>query len=337
MSSIDMKLAKKIETTALEPGVIGLGVAPLGNLYSEVSEADAQATLSAAERHAIRWFDVAPLYGYGMAEERLGRYLQHSPLPRPIISTKVGRVLEPSATAPAPDHFVAAPKFRPVFDYSRRGIELSYKDSLRRLGLDRVQMLLLHDVDRLHHATRHRSLVKQLFDEALPTLRQIKAEGRVDAIGLGINEWDIGYEILASAPIDCVLLAGRYTLLDQSAFSSGFLDACARQGVSVLAGGVFNSGFLAGGSYYDYHPASDALIERRNSLLKVCRRHSVTLPAAAIQFTAAHPAVVSIAVGARSAMEVDSIMEGSRARIPPEFWLELREAHIIPGDAPTPN
>jgi D-threo-aldose 1-dehydrogenase len=337
MGSLQMKLEAKIGTSTLELGPIGLGAAPLGNLFSEVTETDAQATLTAAERHGIRWFDVAPFYGYGMAEERLGRYLQQCSHLRPIISTKVGRVLEPSATASAPAHFVAPPKYRPVFDYSRNGIEQSYRDSLRRLGLDRVQMLLLHDIDRLSHPTRHRSLVKQLFDEALPTLQQLKAEGRVDAIGLGINEWDIGYEILASSSIDCVLLAGRYTLLDQSALSSGFLDACARQRVSVLAGGVFNSGFLAGGAHYDYHPASDALIDHRDRLLKVCRRYGVALPAAAIQFTAAHPAIVSIVVGARSPKEVDSILEGSRAPIPAEFWHELREARVIPGDATTPN
>jgi D-threo-aldose 1-dehydrogenase len=337
MGMLEEGTAKTIGTSALELGPIGLGVAPLGNLYARVSDADAQATLAAAEKHRIRWFDVAPLYGYGLAEDRLGRYLEQSSASRPIVSTKVGRVLEPCATAQAAGHFVAPLGVRPIFDYSRSGIERSHEDSLRRLGLDRVQMLLLHDVDRLHHSTRHRSLVMQLLDEALPALQQLKGQGRVDAIGLGINEWDIGYEILASAPIDCVLLAGRYTLLDQSAFSSGFLDTCARQGVSVLAGGVFNSGFLAGGSHYDYQPASDALIENRDRLLKVCHRHSVALPAAALQFTAAHPAIVSIAVGARSAKEVDSILEGSRASIPAEFWHELREAHVIPGDAPTPN
>jgi D-threo-aldose 1-dehydrogenase len=337
MSSWLMKLAPRIGASTVEPGPIGLGAAPLGNLFSEVTEADAEATLSAAERQGIRWFDVAPFYGYGMAEERLGRYLQRRSHLRPIISTKAGRVLEPSAAAAAPTHFVAPPKFRPVFDYSRKGIEQSYSDSLRRLGLDRVQMLLLHDIDRLTHPTRHRSLVKQLFDEALPTLRQIKAEGRVDAIGLGINEWDIGYEILASVSIDCVLLAGRYTLLDQSALSSGFLDACARQNVSVLAGGVFNSGFLAGGAHYDYLPAGDELVARRDGLLKLCRRFDVPLLAAAVQFTAAHPAIVSVVVGARSPQEVDSILEGTRAPIPAEFWNALREAGVIPGDAPTPN
>jgi len=332
-----MNYPRTIGDSALELGPIGLGVAPLGNLFSQVSDADAQGTLATARQHGIRWFDVAPLYGHGLAEERLGRYLRQSHGPRPIISTKVGRVLEPCTTAQPPAHFVAPSNFQPVFDYSRRGIERSYKDSLRRLGLERVQILFLHDVDRLSHPINHRSLVRQLLDEALPTLRELKEQGRVDAIGLGIDEWDIGYEILASTPLDCVLLAGRYTLLDQTAFSSGFLESCARQGVAVLAGGVFNSGFLAGGSHYDYRPASAALIEHREQLLTICRRHDVALPAATLQFTAAHPAITSIVVGTRSASEVNAIFEMSRVRISEGFWSELRDAHLIPSEAPEPK
>jgi D-threo-aldose 1-dehydrogenase len=179
--------------------------------------------------------------------------------------------------------------------------------------------------------------VKQLLDEALPALDRLKADGRVDAIGLGVGEWNIGYELMASAEIDCVLLAGRYTLLDHSAYSSGFLDACARRGVGVLAGGIFNSGFLAGGSTYDYHPASDALVRRRNQLSALCDRHDVPLAAVALQFTAAHPAIVSIVVGARSAREVEAIKDWKQCRIPAELWGALRENDLIPSDAPIPD
>jgi len=328
---------RSVGTTALQVGPLGLGVAPLGNLYAQVTDADAEATLVAAERHGVRWFDVAPLYGYGLAEHRLGRFLrQPPPLGPRILSTKVGRVLEPAPTAPAHEHFVAPLAYRPAFDYSRSGIERSYEESLRRLGIDRVQILLLHDIDRFHHPA-HRVLVKQLLDEALPTLHRLEAERRVEAIGLGIGEWDIGYEILASAEIDCVLLAGRYTLLDHTAFSSGFLDACARRRVSVLAGGVFNSGFLAGGPHYDYRPASETLKSRRAQLLAFCDRFGVLLPAAALQFTAAHPAITSMVVGARSAQEVDAIIQWHGANIPAEFWNELRTADLIPRESPTPH
>jgi D-threo-aldose 1-dehydrogenase len=310
----------------------------LGNLYAPVSDADADTTLAAAEPCNFSWFDVAPLYGYGLAEERLGRFLRQpsSRTPR-IVATKVGRVLEPASSAQPHEHFVSPLSYRPVFDYSRAGIERSYDESLRRLGVDRVQILLLHDVDRLHHPGRHRTIVKQLLDEALPALHRLKADGRVDAIGLGIGEWDIGYELLASAEIDCVLLAGRYTLLDHSAYSSGFLDACARRGVGVLAGGVFNSGFLVGGSTYDYRPATYALVKHRDRFSALCDRHGVPLAAVALQFTAAHPAIASIVVGARSAREVEAIKNWKQFRIPAELWEALRESDLIPGDVPIPD
>jgi D-threo-aldose 1-dehydrogenase len=315
-------------------GRLGLGTAPLGNLYAAVSDADAAATLAAAQRHGIRWFDTAPLYGHGLAEMRLGNFVRRGASPRHVVSTKVGRVLEPVETAQPPAHFVAPLPYQPVFDYTRTGIERSFEESLRRLGLERIELLLLHDVDRLTHSVEHRAVVRRLFDEALPTMHRLKADGRVDAIGLGINQWDIGYEILASAEIDCVLLAGRHTLLDQTAFTSGFLDACHRRNVSVLAGGVFNSGLLAGGSTYDYCPADAALVRRRDELAALCSRHSAALPAAALQFTSAHPAITSLVVGARSVHEIDSIVEWSRAAIPPALWDELRARGLIPHDVP---
>lgn len=310
-------------------GRIALGVAPLGNLYSWVSDADADATLGTALRHGIRLFDVAPLYGLGLAEQRLGRFLREHPEARPAISTKVGRVLQAIATPGQHEQFVAPLRYESEYDYSAVGIERSYEDSLRRLGVDRVQVLLLHDIDRFTHPDDHRGLMKQVFAESLPTLQRLKAEGRVDAIGLGLNHWDVAYEVLASADIDYVLLAGRYTLMDQSAHTSGFLDACRRSGVSVLAGGVFNSGFLAGGTHYDYRPASDSLIERRARLTEICTRHNTPLPAAALQFTAAHAAIDTVVIGARTAREVDAMFELSRAKIPPVLWDDLQREGLI--------
>lgn len=327
---------RRLGSSALTLGSMGLGVAPLGNLYAQVSDADADATLAGAERCDFSWFDVAPLYGYGRAEERLGRFLRRFGHAGKIVATKVGRVLEPAPSAQVHAHFVSPLQYRPVFDYSPAGIERSYDESLRRLGLDRVQILLLHDIDRPHHPRRHRPVVKQLLDEALPTLHRLKADGRVDAIGLGIGEWDVGYEILANADIDCVLLAGRYTLLDQSAFTSGFLDACARRGVGVLAGGVFNSGFLAGGTTYDYHPASEELVKRRDHLSVLCHRYGVRLAAVALQFSAAHPAIASLVVGARSVEETEAIMKWKRVVVPEDLWNSLRTDELIPLDAPVP-
>ena len=304
----DPSVLRNLDGTSVKLGPLGLGVAPLGNLYSQVSDRDAAITLAAARRHGIQWFDVAPLYGYGLAEVRLGAFLKSSELPLPIISTKVGRLLKPAQEMPAHNHFVAPLQFQPVFDYSAAGIERSYVESLQRLGLERVQLLLLHDIDRFSHPTNHRSVVRQILDEALPTLNRLKSEGRVDAIGLGINEWDIGYEILASSQIDCVLLAGRYTLLDATAFTSGFLDACLRRGVSVLAGGVFNSGSLAGGAYYNYKKAEEEMVQRREQLSTICNRYRIPLTAVSLQFAAAHPVVASVVVGAHSAGEVEEIV-----------------------------
>jgi len=331
---IDLTSPRLLTTTGLSIGRLGLGVAPLGNLYAPVTDEQANNTLAAAQRLGIRWFDVAPLYGFGLAEARLGRFLQHSQELQHFISTKVGRVLQPTDVPPAHDQFVAPAANRPVFDYSRSGIQRSYEDSLRRLGVDRVQMLLLHDVDRVTHPHQHRALVTSLLREAIPTLNALKTGGAVDAIGLGINEWDVGYEILMSAEVDCVLLAGRYTLLDTSAFTSGFLDACLRRGVAVLAGGVFNSGFLAGGDHFDYRLADRSRSEARESLLRVCRRYSVELPAVALHFSAAHPAITSIVVGARSAQEVEAIFRWSQTEIPAPLWADLRHANLIPPEAP---
>ncbi|HEY6927874.1 MAG TPA: aldo/keto reductase [Steroidobacteraceae bacterium] len=333
---IDLTLSNPLGSTNLTVGGLGLGVAPLGNLFTPVSDTDAQDTLTAAERLGISWFDVAPYYGFGLAETRLGQFLSRSKAVRRTISTKVGRILLPTDRPPAHPQYVAASPNQPVFDYTRAGIVRSYQDSLKRLGVDRVEILLLHDVDRVSHPHGHRQLVRDLLREGLPALQRLKAEGAVDAIGLGINEWDIGYEIVASAEIDCVLLAGRYTLLDHTAFASGFLDTCSRRGVSVLAGGVFNSGFLAGGAHYAYGAADRAHVEAREALLTICRRYDVELPAVALQFTGAHPAITSVVVGARSANEVDAICRWSQVEIPTKLWSDLRHAKLIPADAPVP-
>lgn len=327
---------RRIGSARLAIGPLGIGLAPLGNLFTAVSDAQAQATLAAAASEGIRWFDVAPYYGFGLAEKRLGEFLRGAARPQIIVSTKVGRVLNPVASAPAHSHFVSPLPYEPVFDFSSAGIERSHEDSLRRLGVDRVSILLLHDVDYRHHPHTHRALTRQLLDEALPALARIKHQGGADAIGLGINEWEVGYEILSSAEIDCVLLASRYTLLDQSAATSGFLDACRRRNVAVFAAGVFSSGFLAGGSSYEYQPANEAALRRREQLAERARAHGVPLAALALQFTAAHPAIASVVVGARSAREVAEILAWRRAHIPAELWAELRAAGLIHPEAPVP-
>jgi D-threo-aldose 1-dehydrogenase len=330
---MDLESRRTLGTAQLKIGPLGFGTAPLGNLYAPVSDADALATLVATEHTDFSWFDTAPLYGYGLAELRLGQYLRQNACPRSVVATKVGRVLEPTSSATSHEHFVKPLSFKPRFDYSRAGIQRSFEQSLRRLGRDRVELLLLHDIDYAHHPTAHRNLVKQLLDETIPMLHQLKSEGSVDAIGLGISDWSVGYEVIASADVDCVLLAGRYTLLDQTASSSGFLETCSRNHVAVLAGGILNSGFLAGGPNYDYRPADAALVGRRAQLRTICGLHGVALPALALQFTAAHPAVASVVVGARSSQEVGEILGWARVQIPEQLWFDLVEARILSSDA----
>src|SRR3569833_839767 len=334
---IDLTLSRPLGSTKLTVGSLGLGVAPLGYLFTPVSNDDAQDTLTAAERLGISWFDVAPYYGCGLAEARLGQFLQKSTKVGRTISTKVGRILLPTESPPAHPQYVSACPNQPVFDYTRAGIERSYKDSLKRLGVERVEILLLHDVDRLSHPHGHRQLVRDLLRDGIPTLQRLKAQGAVDAIGLGINEWDIGYEIVSNAEIDCVLLAGRYTLLDNTAFASGFLDTCARRGVSVLAGGVFNSGFLAGGNHYAYCAADQALVAAREALLNICRRHDVELPAVAMQLSGENTENTSVVDGESAAQEVDEICRWAQVEIPAKLWAELRSARLIPAEAPLPG
>jgi len=305
-------------------------------LFEEVSESVAQATFSAAIQGGMTWLDAAPLYGFGLAEERLGRFLKAHPGYKIAVSTKVGRILKPVEAADNHEYFKSPLAYRPIFDYSPAGIAHSFEGSLSRLGREHIELLLLHDIDRFHHPVGHRALVQCLLDKALPAMNRLKGEGCVDAIGLGVNEWDIGYEILSGADLDCVLLAGRYTLLNYTALTSGFLDACARRGVSVLAAGVFNSGFLAGGQFYDYRPATEALTHRRAELTQICRKFDVPLPAAAIQFVAAHPAVTSVVIGARSPQEIADILGWYRMTIPSYFWHQLRSLSLIPEEAPTP-
>jgi D-threo-aldose 1-dehydrogenase len=328
--------SRRIGSSRLAIGPLGLGLAPLGNLYTVVSDVDARATLAGAVGAGIRWFDVAPYYGFGLAEQRLGEFLRAAAPSEVIISTKVGRVLQPVTSVPAHPHFASPLPYQPVFDFSSAGIERSYEDSLRRLGVDRVSILLLHDADHQHHPKTHRALAKQLLDEALPTLNRIKRQGGVDAIGLGVGEWEIGYEILSSAEIDCVLLAGRYTLLDQTAATSGFLDACLRRGVAVFAAGVFSSGFLAGGSSYEYQPANEGMLRRRERLAELAKSHGVALGALALQFTAAHPAIASVVIGARSPGEVAEILNWQRTRIPAQLWDDLRAGGLVHPEVPAP-
>ncbi len=283
---------------------LGLGTGPLGGLFEDVSAHEAEDTVEAAWRLGVRFFDTAPLYGSGLAEERLGRALARRPREEYTISTKVGRVLRPG---PAPPEFRGAPPLEAVFDYSTDGIRRSLAASLERLVLDSVDLALLHDPEEHMEEARR----------AVETVRELAPR-----VGVGTNVVQTGITFVERGDADVVLLAGRWTLLDRSA-ADELLPLCAERGVDFVAAGVFNSGVLAGGAMFDYRVATPAVLERRRKLEETCARHDVPLAAAAIQFPLQHPAVTSILVGARTPEEISEDIRLLDYPVPEELWSEL--------------
>ncbi len=314
---------------------LALGVAPLAGLYRATDDDTAVATLHHAWTCGIGSVDVAPLYGHGRGEARLAKHRVAFPAEDFRITTKVGRCLQASAAGtPATGDFVDSLPFTPTFDYSVDGIRRGFDESLARLGVDYVDTLLLHDIGERTHGDGHREVMRQALDEALPAMAGLKAAGRVGAIGLGLNEWEAADTVLARAPIDVVLLAGRYTLLDQSGLA--FLDRAYAAGIQIHVAGVFNSGLLAGGETYDYQPASSAMIARRDRLQAICAQYEVGLAAAALQFPFAHPAVTRLVVGLASSTEIDQCFANLALPIPAELWRALKANAMLAADAPTP-
>jgi len=307
------------------------GGAPIGGLFAPVSEVQAHATLAGAWAAGIRTFDTAPHYGVGLSEQRLGGFLRGIPRADYVLSTKVGRVLVPATgEVEGAEAFYGTPRLSRVFDYSRDGVLASLEASLARLGTDRIDIVLIHDPD--NHA-------RQALDEALPTLAHLRATGVIGAVGVGMNQAPMLEWFVARADLDCVLMAGRYTLLDTRAART-LLPECRKRGVAVLAGGVFNSGILAGpgpGATYNYAPAPAAMVDRAKRMRDVCERHGVPLAAVALQFTLAHPAVTAALVGARSAAEISQDAGYLRTPVPDAVYQELIAGGLlVPGTQRSP-
>jgi len=304
---------------------LGLGAAPLGGLFEEVSEEEAHAVVEAAYERGLRLFDTAPLYGSGLSEQRLGAVLRTKPRDEFVLSTKVGRLLR--ANGPAePTMFEGTPPLRPVFDFSYDGVLRSLDESLARLGLDRVDIALIHDPDD-HY--------EQALEGAYPALERLRGEGVVGAIGVGMNQTELLVRFARDGDFDCFLLAGRYTLLDTSGLDE-LLPLAAERGISIVAGGVFNSGVLASGETYDYAPAPTEVLERAARLREVCTRWGVPLEAAAIQFPLGHPAVTCVVVGCRSAAEVEEDVRLFQLDIPAGLWQELKAAGLLMAEVRVP-
>ncbi|MBC6461813.1 aldo/keto reductase [Actinomadura sp. HBU206391] len=301
---------------------IGFGTAPIGGLFSSVGDDAAEATLAAAWAGGVRYFDTAPHYGLGSAERRLGAFLAGlDPAARAeaVVSTKVGRLLEPGRTAPGTESFHDGAPLVRRRDYTSEGVYRSLADSLERSGLDAFDIALIHDPDE-HWA--------EAAGVAYPALARLRDEGAVRAIGVGMNQTAMLARFVTETDIDCVMVAGRYSLLDRSA-ADELLPLCAERGVGVLAAGVFNSGVLADprpGAHYDYAPAPEAVLRRARWMADRCAAHEVPLAAAALRFPLRHPAVTGIVVGARTPAEITTDLTLAATQIPDALWDELTPA-----------
>jgi D-threo-aldose 1-dehydrogenase len=323
----------------------GFGGAPLGNLYRAISDDSASTLVRHAFAAGARYFDTAPHYGHGRSEHRLGEALRGFPRDDYLLSTKVGRLLEARADAPKDQHgYVDTLPFVQHYDYSASGVRRSLADSLGRLGMDRVDFVYVHDIDRGTHGDAYAKHFADALDGGLPALAALKAEGAIDAYGLGVNDVGICLKVLQRVDLDVILLAGRYTLADQSALTE-LLPECERRGIAIVLGGPFNSGILATGSrpadgskpYFNYASASASIIERVAAIERVCTEFSVPLQAAALQFPRGHPAVTCVLPGVRSTEELDANLRWAGQRIPRQFWTALRERQLIDPHAPLPG
>jgi D-threo-aldose 1-dehydrogenase len=335
---------REIARTGIHVSRLGLGTATLGNLYERVSDQQAGAVLSAAIDQGVTYIDTAPYYGFGLSERRVGDAVRERP--GVVISTKVGRLLSPDGTIAdrAERHgFLSSMPFSPVFDYSYSGVMRSYEDSLQRLGLARIDILYIHDIGASTHGSGEAFHFEALTrGGGLRALEQLRASGAIRAFGVGVNEIEACHRVMDHAALDVILLAGRYTLLEQGAASS-LLPRCKQAGTSVVIGGPYNSGILATGVkrgsalHYNYSRPAAHIVERVEAIEGLCDRFGVPLAAAALQFPLAHPAVVSVIPGLGDPRRVAETVSLYQVRITGELWIALRSAGLIDEAAPVPG
>jgi D-threo-aldose 1-dehydrogenase len=316
---------RQVRQTPLLVTEVGFGGASAGNLYRETSDAEAAAAVQAAWAGGIRYFDTAPHYGLGLSEARLGEALRSRPRSEFVLSTKVGRLLEenpsPTGSDMAAGGFAVPDRLRRRLDYSAAGVRRSLEDSLTRLGLDRVDIVYVHDAD---------DHVSEAISGAIPELVRMREEGIIGACGVGMNQWQAPLRMVRETDLDVVMLAGRWTLLDRS--GAPLLVECAARGVSVVAAAPFNSGLLAepwppDDAHFNYGPAGPALLERARNLARLCTRLGLDLPTVAVQFPLRHPAVVSVVSGMRTAGQAESTLARLAAPIPDDVWPEF-DSHV---------
>jgi len=322
---------KPIGQTGLQVTRLGLGGAPLGGLFRDVAEAVATETIQRALALGINFMDTAPLYGHGKSESYFGRALGGVARDSYVLSTKVGRVLEPVEPGKlALDEFDNPAPFRPVFDFSYDGVMRSFDSSLKRLNLERIDILHIHDPDNYYEPA---------IRQAYPALAKLRGQKLIRAVGAGMNQADMLVRFAREGDFDCFLLAGRYTLIDHSGLKE-LLPLCVEKRIGIIIGGPYNSGVLATGARpgakFNYAEAPREVLEKVRKVEEVCARHAVPLRAAALQFPLAHPAVVSVIPGARSLAELEENYRLLSYSIPADFWAELKRKKLLPEEAPVP-
>jgi D-threo-aldose 1-dehydrogenase len=311
-------------------------------MYEAFSDAQARAAVEACHGAGIRYFDTAPLYGFGLSEHRLGEALRGRERDDLVLSTKVGRLLEPGDPATL-DHgqFKNALPFAEVYDYSYDGVMRSLEHSLQRLGTWRIDILLVHDLDVWTHGSKEarRTRVEEFMAGGYRAMIELREQGAIKAIGAGVNETEACQDLAERGDFDCFLLAGRYTLLEQAPLDA-FLPLCERRNIALIVGGAYNTGILATGAtpdaYFQYAPAPPEIMERVRQIEAICARYGVRLPTAALQFPLGHPAVATVIPGTRSAAEVTQNVEIFAPDVPADVWAELKHEGLLRADAPTP-
>ncbi|MEO8008328.1 MAG: aldo/keto reductase [Betaproteobacteria bacterium] len=331
---------KTLGRSKLALSVLGFGGTGLGNMYVAMSERSVIDTLAAAYAAGIRYYDTAPLYGHGLSELRTGSGLRMFADPTVIVSSKVGWRLRPAFGKPAEAGlFRDITAFARFNDYSYDGAMRSFEDSLNRLGTDRIDILMIHDVDRRNQGERFPNVFKEAMAGAYKAVLSLREQGVIKAIGCGLNEWEACQAFAEAGDFDCFLLAGRYTLLEQESLKS-FLPLCKKRDIGIILGGPYNSGILASGAvkdaWFNYAPATTQVLTKVAAIEKICADHGVPLKAAALQFPLHHPSVASVIPGISNAAELSENLRMLRIRISAEFWRELKSAKLMDAKAPTP-
>ncbi|PZN96626.1 MAG: pyridoxal 4-dehydrogenase [Hyphomicrobiales bacterium] len=340
MPAVTALAPRPLGRSGLPVSTLGFGAAPLGDLYARLDEAQAVATVEAAIAGGVTLIDTSPLYGHGLSEHRVGAALRRAGRDGLVLSTKVGRVAKPFAGRGDGSGYLGGLPHGMRFDYSYDGAMRSLEQSALRLGVDRIDIVLIHDVDVWTHGA---DMIEQRFSEAMNgayrALETLRASGAVRAIGVGVNEADMCERFARAGDFDTMLLAGRYSLLEQPALAS-FMPLALQKGIGLMLGGVFNSGILATGpvpgSKYNYNPAPPEILARVAAIQPVCTRHGVPLRRAALHFPLGHPAVASLVMGAVSPTEVEDQIAELSQPVPAALWAELKANGLLGADVPVP-